>query len=69
MQPIPTRGGLTPDDDLRDLIRETLQRRGVKPDARLVEDIYTLVIKVASNQQYQELRRIVTETMKRLNLE
>lgn len=68
MQPIPTHGGLGPDDDLRALIRETLQRRGVKVNAHLVEDIYTLVIKTAANSQYQELRRIVADKINRLNL-
>lgn len=60
---IPMRGGLNRDDDLRDIIRETLQRRGVKPDKRLIEDIYILCIKVAANEQYQELRRIITEAI------
>lgn len=63
MQPIPMRGGLRRDDDLREIIRETLLRRGVKPDKRLVEDIYTLCIKVAANEQYIELRQIVADAI------
>lgn len=69
MQPIPTRGGLNRDDDLREIIRETLRQRGVNPDRRLVEDIYTLCIKVAANEQYQELRKIIAEKIKNLRLE
>lgn len=68
MQPIPKRGGLTRDDDLREIIRETLTRRGVTPNKRLIEDIYILCIKVAANTQYQELRRIVTDAMDRLEV-
>lgn len=59
MDKIPTRGGLKREDDLYALIRDTLARRGVKPDKRLVEDIYILCIKVAANEQYQELKRII----------
>lgn len=55
--------GLKRDDDLRALIRETLQRRGVHPTKQLVEDIYTLCIKTAANTQYQELRQIIIRAL------
>lgn len=63
---IPNKGGLRTDDDLRAIIVEVLRQSQVKPTKKLVDDIFTLVIKCAANEQYQELRRIVVEAVKQL---
>jgi hypothetical protein len=65
---IPTTG-LRTDDDLDEIIIEVLKQHGIKPTRELVEDIFTLCVKVAANEQYLELREIVREQIKNLRLE
>lgn len=65
---IPNKPGLRTDDDLNAIIAELLRQHGIKPTAKLIDDIFTLCVKVAANEQYQELREIVRKQIKDLRL-